>query len=58
MGLTDSANVGKPTQFARFPGTYQMDHPGIRLPDGTKIPGTEYWDNTNYTAPGPPVWEG
>jgi len=58
--------VGVPKEFARFPGTYKVDEPGIRIKDGVEY----YEDNSKggdfrwhggylqYTQPGPAVWEG
>jgi hypothetical protein len=45
---------GTPTNFAKFPGTYQATDPGISLPSDIS-----YSSNlTRYTPPGPAVWTG
>lgn len=49
--------IGKPTQFARFPGTYKINEPGINIPTGKEA--EVYADYRKYgPAPGPPVWTG
>ncbi|KAK4107349.1 lytic polysaccharide monooxygenase [Canariomyces notabilis] len=53
---------GTPTEFVRFPGTYQNDDPGFLVPDdqeylGGRVP-TDELKLMNYKPPGPAVWTG
>lgn len=53
---------GTPKGFARFPGTYQTDDPGILVPPNQDLLGgpveLEDMRLLEYKAPGPPVWTG
>lgn len=53
---------GTPTQFAKFPGTYDINDPGIRIPENQFVQGGLVPDSEmrllDYKAPGPPVWTG
>ncbi|KAF2868797.1 glycoside hydrolase [Massariosphaeria phaeospora] len=53
---------GTPSKFARFPGTYDWNDPGILIkPEwdyNLYIPGVERGGLLNYPPPGPPVWTG
>ncbi|KAK3293882.1 glycosyl hydrolase family 61-domain-containing protein [Chaetomium fimeti] len=53
---------GTPTEFARFPGTYPDDDPGLLVPPNQDIQaGTVALEDmklTEYKAPGPAVWTG
>lgn len=52
---------GTPTQFAKFPGTYQYTDPGIHIPRDQLVRGyypDEEMRLDQYQPPGPPVWTG
>lgn len=52
---------GTPAGFARFPGTYSIDHPGIRVPRNQMVRGhvkDEDMRLLEYQPPGPEVWRG
>lgn len=52
---------GTPTEFAKFPGTYQYDDVGINIPKDQLVKGyypDEEMRLDQYIAPGPPVWTG
>ncbi|KXX80424.1 Cellulose-growth-specific protein [Madurella mycetomatis] len=52
---------GIPTGFAKFPGTYEVDDPGILIPENQHvISGLEPDEMAlmEYKPPGPPVWTG
>jgi len=58
-------NTGKPTQFAKFPGAYKADDPGLVVPDGEEIEHSTLVEDvkwvhgfSSYVPPGPPVWSG
>ncbi|KAI0893577.1 glycoside hydrolase family 61 protein [Annulohypoxylon nitens] len=46
--------VPSPEYFAKFPGSYKEDDPSIRI----DIYSDDMKTATNYTIPGPPVWNG
>ncbi|KAF2018285.1 lytic polysaccharide monooxygenase [Aaosphaeria arxii CBS 175.79] len=51
---------GTPTGFARFPGAYKPDDPGLWIPwnqEEGALP-DELMRLMDYTPPGPPVWRG
>lgn len=52
---------GSPAGFARFPGTYEIDDPGIRLPGNQMVLGSVKVEDMRlleYKPPGPAVWAG
>jgi len=53
---------GTPTEFAKFPGTYVVDEPGLRVPLNQLVNGGYVPDEEmrllEYQAPGPAVWTG
>ncbi|KAL2257467.1 hypothetical protein VTK26DRAFT_136 [Humicola hyalothermophila] len=49
---------GTPTEFAKFPGTYQEDHPGIHVPSSQVVNSDGEKNLLEYQAPGPAVWTG
>ncbi|CAI6264403.1 unnamed protein product [Periconia digitata] len=54
-----SVEPGKPAGFARFPGTYKIEDPGITVPRSQdRINGGVEVNLLEYKPPGPPVWEG
>ncbi|KAK4177322.1 family 61 putative glycoside hydrolase [Triangularia setosa] len=52
---------GIPTGFAKFPGTYDIDDSGIRLPENQMVLGVVKAEDMRlleYKPPGPAVWVG
>ncbi|EAQ88640.1 hypothetical protein CHGG_05259 [Chaetomium globosum CBS 148.51] len=52
---------GTPTEFARFPGTYVVDQPGVLIPENQFLAGSEPEEGFklfDYRPPGPAVWSG
>ncbi|KAK4035332.1 glycosyl hydrolase family 61-domain-containing protein [Parachaetomium inaequale] len=53
---------GTPTGFAKFPGTYEIDSPGLQIPNNQLVNGGYVADEDmrllDYTPPGPAVWSG
>ncbi|KAK3314050.1 glycosyl hydrolase family 61-domain-containing protein [Apodospora peruviana] len=53
---------GTPTGFAKFPGTYDVNHPGLWIPQNQFVNGgfVSYDEMRllEYTPPGPAVWTG
>ncbi|KAH6614508.1 glycosyl hydrolase family 61-domain-containing protein [Chaetomium sp. MPI-SDFR-AT-0129] len=53
---------GTPTGFAKFPGTYTVDSPGLQIPENQVVDGGWVPDDQlrllEYQAPGPDVWTG
>ncbi|KAI1816928.1 lytic polysaccharide monooxygenase [Poronia punctata] len=53
---------GTPTGFAKFPGTYEIDDPGLLIPLDQLVNGgyvdDEHMRLQDYQAPGPAVWTG
>jgi len=59
------SKTGKPTGFAKFPGTYKPDEPALSLAEGEEITnGSDAaairWKHgfLSYVPPGPTVWTG
>ncbi|PVI05818.1 lytic polysaccharide monooxygenase [Periconia macrospinosa] len=56
-----SVKPGTPTGFAKFPGTYKLDDPGIEIPknqDKSTVSTDSGLRLMEYKPPGPPVWTG
>ncbi|KXX81539.1 putative endo-beta-1,4-glucanase D [Madurella mycetomatis] len=53
---------GTPTGFAKFPGTYKIEDPGILIPDDQLVNGGKVANEDmrllEYKPPGPAVWTG
>ncbi|KAH6649468.1 glycoside hydrolase [Chaetomium tenue] len=53
---------GTPAGFAKFPGTYVVDEPGLKIPVNQMVNGGYVPDDEmrllEYQAPGPAVWTG
>ncbi|KAI1337334.1 glycosyl hydrolase family 61-domain-containing protein [Xylariaceae sp. FL0016] len=49
---------GVPTGFARFPGTYKVDDPGILISEEMAAYPPDARNLSYYAAPGPAVWTG
>ncbi|KAI1137318.1 glycoside hydrolase family 61 protein [Hypoxylon sp. FL0543] len=55
LNITGSGTaVPSPEYLAKFPGTYKEDDPSIKI----DIYSDAIKGQTNYTIPGPPVWDG
>ncbi|KAI0408348.1 lytic polysaccharide monooxygenase [Xylaria palmicola] len=53
---------GTPTEFAKFPGTYNTTDPGLQIPQDQFVNGGYVADEDmrllDYKAPGPAIWTG
>ncbi|KAH9896357.1 lytic polysaccharide monooxygenase [Xylariomycetidae sp. FL2044] len=49
---------GAPTEFARFPGTYKPDDPGILITEEMAMYPPDATNLLSYVPPGPAVWKG
>ncbi|KAF1993279.1 lytic polysaccharide monooxygenase [Amniculicola lignicola CBS 123094] len=54
--------AGHPIDFVKFPGAYDIEHPGIHIPQSMDFafsyPGVTQGGLLKYIAPGPAVWAG